>query len=302
MIFHEMYGCYYHAVSKAIRAAQEGTLDEKKLKAICDETAFSESFLAIIPALKEQRWQLLCENWKTPLQHVPTRPLTELERRWLKAITLDPRFTLFGVEVKGLEGVLPLFTPEDYVIFDQYGDGAPYTDAGYIDRFRIILRAIREKKQLAIEYCSRKGMPKSIVCRPRKLEYSEKDDKFRLILSKNGAGSVNLQRIQGCRLIEEDVQNTVRRHKAKQRTMTFLLQDQRNALERAMLHFAHFEKETERLAEDSYRVRLRYAEADETELLIRVLSFGPLIRVTEPDSFVALIRDRLQKQQSCGLF
>ena len=268
---------------------------------LCRENAFSESFLTIVPAVKEQRWQLIDGDYRTPLRHAPTMPLTELEKRWLKAITFDSRFRLFGVEPEGLENVEPLFTPEDFTVYDRYADGDPYDDADYIARFQTILKAIREKKQLSIDYESRKSIHKRIVCRPRLLEYSEKDDKFRLILTKGDVGSINLQRISKCEIIDRDVQNTVRRHTPIKQTMVFYVTDERNALERSMLHFAHFEKEAERMDDKTYKVTLQFYTSDETELLIRILSFGPLIRVTEPESMVESIKERLKKQIGCGL-
>lgn len=66
--------------------------------------------------------------------------------------------------------------------------------------------------------------------------------------------------------------------------------------------FAHFEKEAQRLDEKHYRVTINYRQDDETELVIRVLSFGPFIKVTEPERFVGLIKKRLEMQKSCGLF
>ncbi|MEG1931781.1 MAG: WYL domain-containing protein, partial [Pygmaiobacter sp.] len=79
------------------------------------------------------------------------------------------------------------------------------------------------------------------------------------------------------------------------------LYDARNALERVLLHFAHFKKEAQRLDENHYRITIKYQQDDETELVIRVLSFGPFIRVTEPESFVELITKRLEMQKSCEL-
>lgn len=77
--------------------------------------------------------------------------------------------------------------------------------------------------------------------------------------------------------------------------------DERNALERAMLHFAHFEKQAERMDGYHYRLRIRYYENDETEMLIRVLSFGPYVKVLEPESFIELVKQRLVCQKSCEL-
>ena len=76
-----------------------------------------------------------------------------------------------------------------------------------------------------------------------------------------------------------------------------LLHDERNGLERVLLHFSHFEKETLRLEDRLYQIKLRYDKEDETELLIRVLSFGPILEVTASDAFINLVRDRLAKQR-----
>jgi predicted DNA-binding transcriptional regulator YafY len=74
------------------------------------------------------------------------------------------------------------------------------------------------------------------------------------------------------------------------------LTEQRNAVERAMLHFSHLEKETVRLDGEKYQITLGYDREDETELLIRVLSFGPMLKVISPDSFIEKLKERLQKQ------
>ena len=77
----------------------------------------------------------------------------------------------------------------------------------------------------------------------------------------------------------------------------FELEDKRHALERVLLHFSHLEKETKRLDETHYRVTLRYDPADETEMVIRILSFGPVIRVLEPARFIGRLRERIERQR-----
>ena len=68
-----------------------------------------------------------------------------------------------------------------------------------------------------------------------------------------------------------------------------------------MLHFAHFEKTAERCDEKRYRMHIHFDAEDETEMLIRVLSFGPFVKVTSPESFVERVRERLILQQNCKL-
>ena len=83
--------------------------------------------------------------------------------------------------------------------------------------------------------------------------------------------------------------------------MTLELVDERNALERVMLHFSHFEKTAEKLDDKHYRLTICYDQNDETEMLIRILSFGPLVRVTAPDRFIRMIQNRLRRQKQYNL-
>ncbi len=63
-----------------------------------------------------------------------------------------------------------------------------------------------------------------------------------------------------------------------------------------MLHVSDLKKETERLDDRRYRITLHYRREDETELLIRILSFGPALKVLDPESLLSQIRERLARQ------
>lgn len=300
MIFSELYGAYYNTAAAILKAAADHPLGKGELKQIIGKTAFGESVLNILPAVEEERWQLIRRDGTTPIAHIPSMPLTTLEKRWLKAISLDPRMRLFSDELPDLSDVEPLFTPDDFRVFDRYGDGDPYEDEGYIARFRLILDAVRNRYPLHVNTVSRHGVQTHYVLMPEYLEYSEKDDKFRLYSSGNRYGrTINLGRIVSVKpyqkpfAVPENV--TLRR---KHECVVFELTDERNALERVMLHFAHFEKEAEKLDEGRYRVKLVYEKEDETELVIRILSFGPRVKAVSPDGFVDLIKERLTKQMA----
>ena len=68
-----------------------------------------------------------------------------------------------------------------------------------------------------------------------------------------------------------------------------------------MLHFAHFEKQVEKIGNKKYKVNIKYDSDDETEMVIRILAFGPLVEVIEPLDFRELIKNKLKKQLSCEL-
>ena len=166
MIFSELYSAYYNAVAAIISGILDSEHSEKELQKIVSERAFGESLLTIMPSLKNEKWQLVHSDMTTSLEHKPTMPLTSLQKQWLKAISLDPRVKLFGVEFPNLDDVEPLFTPEDYYVYDKYIDGDPFEDEEYIRQFKVILEAIRNDSQIKFEMVNRNGKTMYIRCHP----------------------------------------------------------------------------------------------------------------------------------------
>lgn len=306
MLFSEIYSAYYNTVASIISCSQQGKLDSDLLFKIVKESAFPESFMTIGSALETGKWPLVKKDYSTNIQNIPTMPLSILQKRWLKALCNDKRIRLFvSDEVlerlkNQLQDVEPLFTENDYYLYDKYSDGDPYDDSEYIKNFRTVLEAIHQKKTISVEYTGRFGQQKRFICAPCKIEYSEKDDKFRIISKvKNRHSILNIARINSCELTdnskvddisEEDLPDNSRT------SVTLEIYDERKAMERVMLAFAHFEKSAVQISDDVYRLTLNYDSFDETELVVRVLSFGPMVKVLEPESFRNLIQERISKQ------
>lgn len=303
MIFSELYSVYFNTVAQVISRIIDGERDPKMLQRTVMENGFEESAMTIIPALKSQRWPLVTGDGDTPLRHKPTMPLTTLEKRWLKAISMDPRIKLFGLEFPDLSDTDPLFTTEDYCVYDKYLDADPFESEEYILTFRTVLTAIKEKKQIKFLMDNQRGGQSYVRCIPERLEYSEKDDKFRIITIGNRfVSTVNLSRMHDCSLYNGEHQLfSVSVREPSYASVTIKITDERNALERVMMHFAHFEKRAERLDKKTYLLTVKYDKSDEMEMVIRILSFGPMVRVIEPESFVRLIRARLERQMRLGL-
>ena len=187
-------------------------------------------------------------------------------------------------------------------MYDKYSDGDPYDDPDYVKRFKTILWAINHKTPLKIEMLNRSGETVFRRCIPTRLEYSEKDDKFRMYTSgKRYVYVMNLARITKCRVYSGERFVPFTENAPVTDTVTLEITDERNALERVMLHFAHFEKRAECIGKKKYRLTVKYNRDDESEMVIRILSFGPLVKVLEPDNFVGLIKEKLKKQINCGL-
>lgn len=317
-LFSELYSCYYQVVARILRAAERKPLPRREIARMIDQQAFAESGLYLLPRLCGGEWELLDETpdgYASKTAHLPRLPVTDLQAAWIRAVLADPRARLFFTNSQlaeldeHLRGVEPLFSLGDFREFDVCLDGDDYADEGYRERFGRILRAIRERTPLKFHYRSPKAEEPIVGdYLPCKLEYSQKDDKFRLYAARLAYGCVRgIQIINLGRIVklessrqtfrgEVDLDGWLRRSRCAQPVILRIFRE-RNALERCMLHFANYEKRTEYEEKtDSYRCIIYYDLHDETELLIRVLSFGPVVQVLGPEPFLRQVRDRVRRQ------
>ena len=65
-----------------------------------------------------------------------------------------------------------------------------------------------------------------------------------------------------------------------------------------MLQFANYEKNTRKIDDNTYECLIYYNKSTETELLIEILSFGPMIKVVGNEMFLSLIKKRLKRQKT----
>ncbi len=142
---------------------------------------------------------------------------------------------------------------------------------------------------------------------PCRLEYSLKNDRFRLIASPcpgnpvprielyNLSNIIEISFIEKYEVTQPDINKAIMESYYKE-PVRLLIKDKRNALERTMLQFANYEKNTTKIDNDTYECCIYYNKNVETELLIEILSFGPVLQVTGNEYFLAQLKQRLKKQ------
>ena len=113
---------------------------------------------------------------------------------------------------------------------------------------------------------------------------------------------LNVARIQRVRLTDKTLTsdidlNSLIRNSYYKEPLTLHIVNKRNALERAMLHFANYEKNTAKIGENTYECLIYYNQNMETELLIEVMSFGPMLKVIGNEKFLKSLQSRLEKQR-----
>lgn len=305
MIFSELYGVYYSTMAKIIEKAIKAPLNKRDIEKIIKENAFDESVMNIIKAIEDEQWGLIKKDGTTPLKHKPTLPLTILQKRWLKSVFLDSRIKLFIDDIPKLDDVEPLFLQEDIYFFDRYLDADNYKDEKYIKNFRLIMDSIEHSYPLKINMKNKKDNEACIIFLPKSLEYSEKDDKFRVVgINEKHISKINLARVISLERYKGNFdfsKSAVMENEESQRFVEFELIDERNALERIMFNFSYFKKEVAKIEDNHYKVKMFYDKSNETEILIEILSFGTMIKVTGPEHFINIIKDRLLRQKSCDI-
>ncbi|MBR6771173.1 MAG: WYL domain-containing protein [Lachnospiraceae bacterium] len=314
-LFTEIYNCYFQIVDEICKTAQAAPITQKEMISLAARFGFKESAFLIVPRMINN-WNLLekvPEGYLSKIDNLEVLPLTILQKRWLKSILMDKRIGLFldTSQLKILHTYLdktePLFEPDDFYEYDRFSDGDDFSCPQYISHFRTLLKAIHQRQYVQIHFYSHKDRPISIVCLPCRLEYSAKNDKFRLLaISKKSSGlrqveTINLSRIHRLTLIEQYCEKKISLEDALKNTyykepVRLLITTSRNTLERTMLHFANYEKQTKKLDDHHYECLIYYNRMVETELLIEILSFGPTVQVLGPESFLAKIKERIQKQ------
>ena len=314
-LFSEIYSCYYQ-VMRHMLCSQTAVSIQDIQKQVCEE-GFEESMLSIIPKLESGAWNLFKRDGELYLSRLTpsfVTPVSLIEKAYLKALLSDPRIGLFLAQEQMetlnhmLADVAPLWNPEQFYYYDRFTDGDPYDSETYRNNFRILLQAQKNNQYVDIDYHPPKGGRLHHYYVPARLEYSVKNDKFRLLALKHSKDNqmkleiLNIARIQNVyptgRTLPSRVDlNSIIRDSYYKEPLRLRIVNRRNALERAMLHFANYEKNTTKIDEDTYECLIYYNQSMETELLIEVMSFGPMLTVIGNEKFLCSLKARLKKQR-----
>jgi predicted DNA-binding transcriptional regulator YafY len=312
ILFHEMYSVYYRIVARLVKRAKKTPFSDDDIRKSVEELGFEETKTEFLTKFRNCDIPVFRKNdggtYSTPLKFVP-RPLSLLERRWLASVLYDERMRLFldDGEIARLKsslgGMEPLYKKEDFQTVDGANDPDPFASSNYRKVFRTLLDAFEREKSLQIRYRARRGDEGDVIVEPTALQYSVKDDKFRLLCKgRYGDGRarrivMNVSRIVAAHMCDESPPPLGAVVEPKTKTAVISLSNERDTPERAMMHFANYECVSYARDDGKIEMNVKYNADDEKEVLIRVLAFGPQICVLEPDSLVSMIKERLTRQK-----
>src|SRR5574344_1018068 len=161
VLFNRIYSIYYKTAITMLEEIRTG-----KLKTLDDLNAYLNQFPFFRKTGNKRKntrqdeftdtvgglFRLKQNCITTSVTHKIDFPLSKLEISFLKTAVTDPRFQLFlnddifnnlkkELQKDQFKNIEPLFTSENYLLFDQYknGDKALYTNEKYKEIFRLIL-------------------------------------------------------------------------------------------------------------------------------------------------------------------
>lgn len=313
-LFSEIYNCYFQVVKTLIESNKAISMSEAEHR--IKSMGFEESIFYLLPKLAGDEWEFFQTRDNKLISRLSPDfflPFSNLQRAYIKAILLDEKMKLFltDKEISHIEALLediePLYNPDCFYYTDRFCDGDDFSCPDYKRNFQALLTSIKEQRYVEISYSSPNGSPTIHRCIPCRLEYSVKNNRFRLLAAdKTKSGTfrllqLNLGRITDITLTEDlqkkkiNLSHIIKRSYYK-KPVKLIIKNERNALERAMLQFANYEKHTRKIRDNTYECLIYYNKNVETELLIEVLSFGPMIQVVGNEDFLNQLKERLRHQ------
>ena len=302
-LFHEIYGVYYQAVSEIINKAISTPLNEMEIQDIISRYAFRESSFLLSNAIGNDKYNpVLYKNhdtrqYETSIKNKPQLPLSLLEKKWLKTISEDPRIKLFDYKFPNLEGITPLYDKNDIYYCGQYYQGDDYSSEKYISCFKTVFKSVKENRLIYIKYLSPTDGIIEDTFEPHYLQYSTKENKFRLLAFPFGTDmiyAINISRIIDCS-IKEKVINPANAHKDYS-YVELLLKHKRESLERLLLYFSNYERHSKKIDDDHFLVTIFFPRVDEKEVFINILSFIPMVKIISPEQMKEKFIERIKQQ------
>lgn len=259
-------------------------------------------------------------------------PLTKIEVRWLMTVMDDSLATIFlsPRQIKAIKGALEMapfkvkklpFNAINY--FDRYKreqyfrkDTNSESSDDQINKkelscLRTLYHAIGFGNKVKVVFKNWAGKKCYVTCAPVWIEYSRRDDVFRFSYihrSMEAIRTINVPRIISVTELQEknyDLKSHREQfEKILKATMTEIkvefYQGTRNLPDRILTEFSLWKKKcVYDVASRRFTMTLHYSTLDEKEIMIRLLSYGPYIRIVADDDNYVLteLKRRIVKQR-----
>lgn len=328
-LFDEVKNRYFHIVFKVLNECKEG-LSKKDIIKLIDEEDFEEkvigkdnrTFEGLLlneyedyenyNLLKEEK-ELLYPKIKIENKtSIPVR-FTKVEKAWLKSLIDEPVIKLIlkdSTIAKLQEELKDVDSPRISEIIETTNKSKlpEFLDLNqYETNFKTLIKAITEEK--AIRYCNTDRLGNKycdMKSLPIRLEYSLKDDRFRVSMySLNDSRPImaNIHTMSDIEIIEKekssiDRENAIKiLHKSRysKEPIIFEVIDKKMAMERCFMSFSGMERSSRCLGEDRYEIKLFYYVFEEEDIIRKILTLGPYVKIISPQRIADEVIKKIQR-------
>lgn len=173
--------------------------------------------------------------------------------------------------------------------------------------FYTILEGIINEKPIIYSNVDRNGNEyNNQLALPIRIEYSLKDDKFRASLyslEEKRSIMVNLHTLKEVKIAQnvtskikrEDVLKKLKEKKYSEIPITIELENIRGAMERCFMSFSSFERNSRTISKNKYEIDIYYYTFEEDEVIRKIMSLGPYVKVKSPDRVRDIVIDKIKK-------
>ena len=309
-LFSPLYSTYYFAIRNILETyirSKKQPLSNEIIAKLIEASAYIEApgELADLIFNRSETTTIFRESKdgvSSPINHIPDFPLTTIELRFIAAILKDNRIKMFmspevieGLQ-EALKDVKPLWETDDIKYFDQNKDGDDFDNKNYVILFQTILNAINHKKSIRLIY-GRKNI--SDIFTPTHLDYSQKDNAFRLFV-KELKYPINLENIKSVEITEEKpVKGEASTAYKSLKVEIYDDTSRQYHFNRAIRTFSYFKKTCKKTdKENTYELTVDYDTSDVSEIVIKILMFGPNMKVLEPREVIEKVTSKILRQKN----
>ncbi|EKQ54748.1 MULTISPECIES: WYL domain-containing protein [unclassified Clostridium] len=327
-LFHEYKNKYFHLVFRILNLSKNGLYKDEIIRLIekeeYDEKIIGKDFKTFEGMLLNQyskidNFNLLEERdgkYYSILNNEDSVPLkvrfSKLEKSWLNGMIKEPVVqALLGkgtlekleaalIEVKEGSNQVIEFTNKVKNDFE--------LDLEKLSKdFYTILEGIINEKPIIYSNVDKNGNEyNNQLALPTRIEYSLKDDKFRASLyslEEKRSIMVNLHTLKEVKIAQnvnskvkrEDVLKKLKEKKYSEIPITIELEDIRGAMERCFMSFSSFERNSRTISENKYEIDIYYYTFEEDEIIRKIMSLGPYVKVKEPDRVREIVIDKIKR-------
>ncbi len=226
-------------------------------------------------------------------------PLSKLECRWLLTILSDPKMTLFlnEEEIQSIRQTLADDKPLLLASIIQTDRFAVSDQVKQQERnvMNLLLGAIEHHQKVFIQYNPRHQPEFSGVFYPIMIEYDQRDNVFRSYFYSEKRQTItlmNLARIEACQVLKEETFAYDSAYAAleayrgeHQASLTIELSEEKNTPDRILYELSPWKKRCRYDRNQKvYTLTIYYQDNDWMELVMRLLGYGPVIRILDRDS------------------